>query len=103
MAKLAAKNCETAKPDKTGRDRLLGDGDGLFLRIRSHGTKTWLIEYAFEGVRRKYSIGVYDRDGSPRESTTRWLEHGRLSVSQARSIAGQRKAAAHALVPFTRR
>ncbi len=92
MGKLAAKNCEIAKADKTGRDRLLGDGDGLFLRIRSHGTKTWLIEYEFEGVRRKYTIGVYDPAGSPGESITRWLEHGRLSLSQARSIAGQWKA-----------
>ncbi len=91
MARLSARNCETAKPDKTGRDRLLGDGEGLFLRIRSHGTKTWLIEYEFEGVRRKYSIGVYDPNGSPGESITRWLEHGRLTLSQARSIAGQWK------------
>lgn len=39
MAKLSAVTCESAKPDKS-RDRLLGDGDGLFLRVRSHGTKT---------------------------------------------------------------
>jgi len=41
MGKLAARTCETAKPDKTGKDRLLGDGDGLFLRIRPNCTKTW--------------------------------------------------------------
>ena len=46
MGKLAAVTCETAKPNKA-RDRLLGDGDGLFLRIRPHGTKTWVIEYEF--------------------------------------------------------
>ena len=84
---LAAKTCETAKPDTTGRDRLLGDGDGLFLRIRPHGTKTWLIDYEFEGARRKYTIGVYDGAGSPGESITKWLEHARLSLAQARSIA----------------
>ena len=92
MAALCARTCETAKPDKTGRDRLLGDGDGLFLRIRPHGTKTWLIEFEFEGVRRKYTIGIYDAAGSPAESITKWLEHGRLWLSQARSIAGQWKA-----------
>jgi hypothetical protein len=56
MGKLAAVTCESAKPDK-GRDRLLGDGDGLFLRVRPHGTKTWLIEYEFSGSRTKYTIG----------------------------------------------
>jgi integrase len=93
MGKLTARTCESAKPNTNGRDRLLGDGDGLFLRIRSHGTKTWLIEYEFEGTRRKYTIGVFDSQGAPGEkSITRWLEHGRLSLSQARSIASQWKA-----------
>jgi integrase len=91
MGKLAAKNCETAKPNKFKRDRLLGDGDGLFLRIRPHGTKTWLIEYEFDGVRRKYTIGVFDPGGAPGESITMWLEHGRLSLAQARSIANKWK------------
>ena len=46
MGKLAAVTCETAQPNKA-RDRRSGDGDGLFLRIRPHGTKTWVIEYEF--------------------------------------------------------
>lgn len=52
MGKLAAVTCESAKPDKA-RDRLLGDGGGLFLRVRPHGTKTWLIEYEVSGKRTK--------------------------------------------------
>lgn len=93
MGKLAAVTCETAKPDKGGRERLLGDGDGLFLRIRQHGTKTWLIEYEFKGARRKYTIGAYDPAGAPGDSITKWLQHGRLSLTQARAIAGSWKTA----------
>ena len=52
MGKLAAVTCESAKANKA-RARLLGDGDGLFLRIRPHGTKTWVIEHDFKGTRRK--------------------------------------------------
>ena len=75
-------------------DRLLGDGDGLFLRVRHvrpHDTKTWVVEYEFQARRRKYTIGVFDTAGAPGESITAWLEHGRLSLGQARAIAGQWK------------
>lgn len=92
MGKLAAVTCETSRANKA-RDRLLGDGDGLFLRIRPHGTKTWLIEYEFRGVRRKYTIGAFDPRGSPGESLGEWLRYGRLSLTQARSIAGAWKTA----------
>jgi hypothetical protein len=95
MGKLAAVSCETAKPDKK-RDRLLGDGDGLFLRVRPHGTKTWLIEYEFQGRRTKYTIGTYSRDGAPGDSISDWLRHGRLSLTQARSVAGNWKSARRA-------
>lgn len=92
MGKLTSMTCENAKPDKS-RDRLLGDGDGLFLRIRPNGTKTWAIEYEFKGKRTKYTIGTYHTTGSPGDSITEWLKHGRLSLTQARSIAGNWKAA----------
>jgi integrase len=92
LGKLAATSCETAKPDPK-RDRLLGDGDGLFLRVRPHGTKTWMIEYEFQGGRTKYTIGGYSRDGAPGNSIPDWLRHGQQSLTQARSIAGAWKAA----------
>ncbi|MHB0916660.1 MAG: tyrosine-type recombinase/integrase [Thiobacillus sp.] len=95
MGKLAAVTCETAKPDPN-RDRLLGDGDGLFLRVRPHGTKTWVIEYEFQGSRTKYTIGGYSRHGAPSESIPDWLRHGQQSLTQARSIAGSWKAARRA-------
>jgi integrase len=91
MSQLSAKTCETAKGSASTMDRLLGDGDGLFLRIRPNGTKTWVIEYKFQGCRRKYTIGVFDTHGAPGESIAVWLKHGRLSLAQARAIAGHWK------------
>lgn len=92
MAKrLSAQSCETVKPSI--RDRLMGDGDGLFLRVRPHGTKTWLIEYEHQGKRTKYTIGGYAREGAPGNSIPEWLRHGQQSLTQARSIAGEWKAA----------
>jgi integrase len=95
MGKLDAVTCKSSKPDKV-RDRLLGDGDGLFLRIRPHGTKTWVVEYEFKGERRKSTIGLYVSCGAPGASIEAWLRHGRLSLSQARAIAGEWKAARRA-------
>ncbi len=95
MGKLAATSCETAKPDPK-RDRILGDGDGLFLRVRPHGTKTWVIEYEFQGRRTKYTIGAYSRDGASGNSIPDWLRFGQQSLTQARSIAGNWKTARRA-------
>lgn len=95
MGKLSPISCDKAKP-KTGRDRLLPDGDGLYLRVRPHGTKTWILDYEFRGKRRKPTIGSFDSNGAPGESISEWLRHGRLSIAQARSIAGNWKAARRA-------
>ncbi len=95
MGKLSAVTCETAKPDPT-RDRLLGDGDGLFLRLRPHGTKTWIIEYEHKGKRTKYTIGGYTRNGAPADNIDGWLRYGQLSLAQARSIASAWKGARRA-------
>ncbi len=92
MANLSARKCETAKLDPTESDQLFGDGDGLFLRVRPHGMKTWVIEYVFQARRRKCKLGVFDAVGGPGESITAWLAHGRLSLAQARAIAGQWRA-----------
>lgn len=91
MGKLAAVTCESAKPGNAG-DRLLGDGDGLFLRIRPNGTKTWIVEYEFKGDRRKFTLGLYVCAGAPGASIGEWLRHGRLSLTKERAIAGEWKA-----------
>jgi hypothetical protein len=44
MDRLSPVECFNAKPGRKGRDRMLGDGDGLFLRIRAQGTRTWAID-----------------------------------------------------------
>lgn len=87
MGQTASVVYEKAKPDPNG-DRLLGDGNGLFLRIRPHGNKTWVIEYEFKGRRTKYTIGGYLRDGAPGETLADWLRYGQQSLAQARAIAG---------------
>ena len=61
MGRLAAVESFNPEHDRTGRDRILGDGAGLFLRIRAHGTRTGVIEYLFEGARRKFTIGILDQ------------------------------------------
>jgi integrase len=95
MGKLSPISCEKAKPHN-GRDRLLLDGDGLYLRVRQHGTKTWIIDYMFKGKRQKPTIGDFDSNGAPGKSISEWLRHGRLSIAQARAIAGNWKAARRA-------
>lgn len=92
MGKLAATTCEKAKPTP-GKDNILSDGDGLFLRIRPNGTRTWFIEYVFQGNRSKPTIGHFDKDGAPGQNLDDWLDHGRLSLTQARAIAGSWKQA----------
>lgn len=92
MGKLAATTCETAKPTP-GKDRILRDGDGLMLRIRPNGTKTWVVEYLHVGERTKYTIGHYDCAGAPGQNLNEWLDFARLSLTQARSIAGNWKQA----------
>ncbi|KIO50272.1 hypothetical protein SQ11_00780 [Nitrosospira sp. NpAV] len=72
------------------------DGDGLSLRVRPHGTKTWTIEYEFQGSRTKYTIGGYSWGGAPGESISEWLRHGQLSLTQAHSIAGTWRSARRA-------
>lgn len=94
MGRLAAVTCETSKPDKK-RDRLLGDGDGLFLRVRPHGTKTWVVEYVFKGTRTKYTIGVYDREGAAGESIGGYIVC--LNENQAKKDAVDRAAIVAAL------
>lgn len=90
MAKLTTLVCDSAKSG-TVPERLLGDGDGLFLRVHASGTKTWLIEYQHQGQRTKYTLGTYRKEGAAGDNVDEWLRSGQLSLSQARAIASSWK------------
>lgn len=94
--KLSAIQVENIKPI-ADKDLLLADGNGLSLRIRPSGTKTWVIEYLLDGKRIKFTAGVYSKAGAPTGGGVEsWLQHGRLSLGQARAIASEWKVARRA-------
>lgn len=68
---LTLAEVQNAKP--ANKDYLLGDGDGLHLRVAQNGTKTWLYIYSLRGNRRKYTIGRFPT----------------ISLADARKTAGE--------------
>jgi integrase len=86
MPKLTDAKCKATKSDPVS-DVLLGDGNGLYLRIRPGGTRVWMIDYLVRGRRRKINIGNYDPRGSKAETVDGLLSGGSLSLAQARFIA----------------
>ncbi|MEO8963419.1 MAG: integrase arm-type DNA-binding domain-containing protein [Gammaproteobacteria bacterium] len=61
MTKLTAKKVENAAP--RSKEYKLHDGEGLFLRIRPSGAKSWLFSFSLPGDRRliRMTIGSVDR------------------------------------------
>jgi len=61
MTKLTAKKVESTKPRNT--EYKLHDGEGLFLRIRPSGAKSWLFSFSLPGDRRliRMTLGSVDR------------------------------------------
>jgi len=62
--KLTEVKCQTARLKAGQAERLLSDGEGLFLRLRrlpahDHTAKTWLFVYTLHGKRGKQGLGVY--------------------------------------------
>lgn len=58
LHELSDKEVRNTKP--AGKEYLLADGGGLFLRVRSTGAKDWLFIYTFTGTRRKFGLGSLD-------------------------------------------
>ena len=54
---FTAFTAERLKPGE--KDRLEADSDGLYLRVRKTGRKTWLVRYWQNGKERRLSIGDY--------------------------------------------
>ncbi len=57
--KLTDSKLRVAKPE--GKEYNLGDGDGLYLRVKTNGTKMWLFNYyrPSDKKRANISFGAY--------------------------------------------
>ncbi|MCP9267598.1 tyrosine-type recombinase/integrase [Xenorhabdus sp. XENO-1] len=55
--KLTAKQIEASKPKE--KDYKLSDGGGLYLLIKSNGSKYWRLKYRKDGKEKLLAIGVY--------------------------------------------
>lgn len=54
---LSATQVEKAKPQE--KDYKLPDGNGLYLLVKSNGSKYWRLKYRFAGKERLLALGVY--------------------------------------------
>ena len=48
------------------RDYKLSDFDGLYLLVRSNGSKLWRFAYRFEGKQKQIALGGLSRSASAR-------------------------------------
>ncbi|MEP1198258.1 tyrosine-type recombinase/integrase [Tateyamaria sp.] len=55
--KLTIAQIDKAKPRKS--DHRLSDGNGLFLTVRKHGTKTWTLRFKRDGKDAVKTLGTY--------------------------------------------
>lgn len=90
MAKLSDRACTNTKP-QSDRDVLLGDGEGLYLRVRPGGSRVWIVDYLIQGKRKKVSIGDYDSNGGKAQTVDGLLDENILSLAQARMVASEWK------------
>lgn len=73
--KLNARQIETSKPKE--KDYKLSDGGGLFLLVKTSGSKYWRLKYRIAGKEKLLSLGVYP--DTP-------LSEARLKREEARKI-----------------
>lgn len=73
MARNKLTETKAKKLDKPG---IYSDGDGLFLRVRSGGSKQWFFIYKRDGKRTEIGLGGYGQGTAP------------VSVALAREKAG---------------
>jgi integrase len=78
MGKLSEKAVQAAKP--TAADRKISDGDGLFLLVKTNGTRLWRMKYRFAGKEKLLSFGAYPEVG---------LKDARQCCFEARKLLGQ--------------
>ncbi len=80
---LTARKVECAGP--TGKVQYLHDGDGLYLKISTKGTRTWMIRYRDLRRARWLTLGRYPRM-SLLEARNKADELRRLGVHQTRTV-----------------
>ncbi|MFX5839344.1 Arm DNA-binding domain-containing protein, partial [Acinetobacter baumannii] len=80
MSKYILTQLEINRAEPKVQEYLLGDGSGLFLRVRPAGEKDWLFKYTFGGRRCKLGLGSY-RDIS--------LKAARSEADRARELVAQ--------------
>lgn len=57
MSKYKLTQLEISRAKPKAKEYLLGDGGGLYLRVRPAGEKDWLFKYSFAGKRCKIGLG----------------------------------------------
>lgn len=57
MGKLNDKAVSAAKPSE--KDYKVSDGDGLFLLVKTNGSKLWRLKYRYDGKEKLMSFGQY--------------------------------------------
>lgn len=80
MGKLTAKAVEKASP--RDKEYKLHDGEGLFLRVRSSGAKSWLFSYSLPGDKRLIRMTV----GTPKELS---LKEARDKVRELQDLVAE--------------
>lgn len=80
LSKYKLTQLEINHAEPKALEYLLGDGCGLFLRVRPAGEKDWLFKYTFDGRRCKLGLGSY-RDVS--------LKVARTEADRARELVAR--------------
>ena len=60
--KLTAATCNTTRLAEGEKEKLIADGNGLFLYVRPSG-KSWLFVFTFAGKRKKMALGAFPAVG----------------------------------------
>lgn len=81
MGKLTVKKCESII--LTDKILDLSDGDGLYLRVKPSGARTWILRVVIDGKVHVRGLGVYAGFGTGGE--------GALTLAQARLAAVKRR------------
>lgn len=88
MSKHILTQLEINRAEPRDKEYQLGDGDGLFLRVRPAGEKDWIFRYTFEGRRCKLGLGSYRN--TPLKIARSEADRARELISQCTDPKGDR-------------